>query len=71
VISISSGSSGSQCGGRDSLANLQWQTIRAEKAKDAWERGLSAAAPGADALAILAERQELDPGGFKHLTYRG
>ena len=26
------------CGGPDSVANLQWQTIDEAKAKDAWER---------------------------------
>jgi hypothetical protein len=26
------------CGGPDSVANLQWQTIRDARAKDAWER---------------------------------
>ena len=26
------------CGGPDSIANLQWQTVQAGKAKDAWER---------------------------------
>ena len=26
------------CGGPDSVANLQWQTIRDAKAKDRWER---------------------------------
>jgi hypothetical protein len=26
------------CGGPDSVANLQWQTVAAAKAKDAWER---------------------------------
>jgi hypothetical protein len=26
------------CGGPDAVSNLQWQTIRQAKAKDAWER---------------------------------
>ena len=26
------------CGGPDSVANLQWQTVAAAKAKDRWER---------------------------------
>jgi hypothetical protein len=26
------------CGGPDSVANLQWQTVEAAKAKDKWER---------------------------------
>jgi hypothetical protein len=26
------------CGGPDTVSNLQWQTIRQAKAKDAWER---------------------------------
>jgi hypothetical protein len=26
------------CGGPDSVANLQWQTVEAAKAKDRWER---------------------------------
>ena len=26
------------CGGPDSVANLQWQTIQAARAKDKWER---------------------------------
>jgi hypothetical protein len=26
------------CGGPDSVANMQWQTIEAAKAKDKWER---------------------------------
>ena len=28
------------CGGPDSVANLQWQTVAAAKAKDRWEEGL-------------------------------
>ncbi len=30
------------CGGPDSVANLQWQTIEAAKAKDRWERRVRA-----------------------------
>ena len=30
------------CGGPDAVLNLQWQTIRAASAKDAWERKICA-----------------------------
>jgi hypothetical protein len=44
------------CGGRDAVANLQWQTIADARAKDQWERRLS-----------VVDKQESGPRRVSHL----